>query len=87
MPHSAFAGQTPDEMFFGTGNAVVVDLMTAEECSRAAESRQIELQGALCASGRRNRGRCYCDGRGSECHETQLACILAKVGDSEHIRE
>jgi hypothetical protein len=26
LPHSAFRGQTPDEMYFGTGDAVPADL-------------------------------------------------------------
>jgi putative transposase len=35
LPHSAFRGQTPDEMYFGTGDAVPADLM-----SRAADARR-----------------------------------------------
>jgi transposase InsO family protein len=35
LPHSAFHGQTPDEMYFGTGDAVPADLM-----SRAAAVRR-----------------------------------------------
>ena len=27
LPHSAFGGQTPDEMYFGTGDAIPADLM------------------------------------------------------------
>jgi len=33
IPHSAFHGQTPDEMYFGTGDAVPADLR-----SRAARA-------------------------------------------------
>ncbi len=29
IPHSAFQGQTPDEMYFGTGSAVPADLAQA----------------------------------------------------------
>ena len=29
MPHAAFDGQTPDEMYFGDGDAVVIDLAAA----------------------------------------------------------
>ncbi len=29
MPHAAFNGQTPDEMYFGNGDAVVIDLAAA----------------------------------------------------------
>ena len=35
LPHSAFRGQTPDEMYFGTGDAVPTDLR-----SRAAAARR-----------------------------------------------
>ena len=34
MPHAAFQGQTPDEMFFGTGDTVVADLATARKTAR-----------------------------------------------------
>ena len=36
MPHSAFQGQTPDEMFFGRGNAVPDELAAARKQARAA---------------------------------------------------
>jgi putative transposase len=36
MPHSAFKGQTPDEMFFGTGKSVEADLRQARVASRQA---------------------------------------------------
>jgi hypothetical protein len=36
MPHSAFHGQTPDEMFFGSGNAVPDELAAARKQARAA---------------------------------------------------
>jgi transposase InsO family protein len=36
MPHSAFHGQTPDEMFFGRGNAVPDELAAARKQARAA---------------------------------------------------
>ena len=39
LPHSAFRGQTPDEMYFGTGDAVPEDL-----ASRAAAARHIRLE-------------------------------------------
>ena len=35
MPHSAFRGQTPDQMYFGTGDAVPADL-----AARAADARR-----------------------------------------------
>jgi hypothetical protein len=36
MPHSAFHGQTPDEMFFGSGSAVRDELAAARKQARAA---------------------------------------------------
>jgi hypothetical protein len=36
MPHAAFAGQTPDEMFFGTGAKVPEDLAVSKTKARAA---------------------------------------------------
>ena len=38
LPHSAFRGQTPDEMYFSTGEAVPIDLR-----SRAAAARRAAL--------------------------------------------
>ena len=48
LPHSAFCGQTPDEMYFGTGDAVRVDLT-----SRAAAARRVRVeanQSAACGT-------------------------------------
>jgi putative transposase len=39
LPHSAFPGQTPDEMYFGTGDGVPKDLL-----SRAAAARRTRVQ-------------------------------------------
>ena len=39
LPHSAFHGQTPDEMYFGTGDAVPADLT-----SRAAAARRARVE-------------------------------------------
>ena len=39
LPHSAFRGQTPDEMYFGTGEGVPADL-----ASRAASARRARLE-------------------------------------------
>jgi hypothetical protein len=36
MPHPAFGGQTPDEMFFGTGAKVPEELALAKTNARAA---------------------------------------------------
>ncbi len=34
MPHAAFGGQTPNEMYFGTGDAVAAELVTARKTAR-----------------------------------------------------
>ena len=39
LPHSAFRGQTPDEMYFGTGDAVPADLT-----ARATVARQSRVE-------------------------------------------
>ena len=39
LPHSAFRGQTPDEMYFGKGDAVPEDLT-----ARAAAARQARIE-------------------------------------------
>ena len=42
LPHSAFRGQTPDEMYFGTGDAVPADLMSraAAACRTRGEANR-----------------------------------------------
>jgi putative transposase len=45
LPHSAFHGQTPDEMYFGTGDTVPADLT-----SRAAAARRTRLEANRSAS-------------------------------------
>jgi hypothetical protein len=47
MPHSAFEGQTPDEMYFGTGSSVVAELATARKAAR--EERMKENRAAACS--------------------------------------
>ena len=39
LPHSAFRGQTPDEMYFGTGDAVPADLT-----ARAVTARRTRVE-------------------------------------------
>src|SRR5262245_4982549 len=39
LPHSAFRGQTPDEMYYGTGDAVPGDLT-----ARAAAARRLRME-------------------------------------------
>ena len=34
LPHSAFRGQTPDEMYFGTGNDIPAELEAARKSAR-----------------------------------------------------
>src|SRR2546426_1408207 len=45
LPHSAFRGQTPDEMYFGTGDAVPADLT-----ERAAAARRTRVEANRSAS-------------------------------------
>jgi putative transposase len=45
LPHSAFRGQTPDEMYFGTGDAVPTELTT-----RAAAARRARVEANRCAA-------------------------------------
>jgi transposase InsO family protein len=45
LPHSAFRGQTPDEMYFGTGDAVPADLT-----SGAAAARRARAEANRCAA-------------------------------------
>lgn len=45
LPHSAFRGQTPDEMYVGTGDAVPADVT-----SRAEAARRARLQATRSAS-------------------------------------
>jgi transposase InsO family protein len=45
LPHSAFRGQTPDETYFGTGDAVPADLT-----SRAAAARRTRVEANRSAS-------------------------------------
>ena len=39
IPHAAFNGQTPDEMYFGNGDAVVIDLAAARVRARQARMK------------------------------------------------
>lgn len=40
MPHSAFQGQTPDEIFFGIGDVVTQKLATARKTVREERTRK-----------------------------------------------
>ncbi len=46
MPHSAFNGQTPDEVYFGIGDAVAAELAIGR--ARAREARMARNRGARC---------------------------------------
>jgi len=46
MPHSAFNGQTPDEVYFGTGSAIAAEL--AAGSARARDARMARNRGARC---------------------------------------
>ena len=48
MPHAAFHGQTPDEMYFGNGDAVVIDLAAARV--RARQERMKANRMAACGA-------------------------------------
>ncbi len=51
MPHAAFQGQTPGEMFYGTGDAVVVKLSAARIKAREARiSSNRTAQCGVCKS-------------------------------------
>jgi putative transposase len=47
MPHSAFQGQTPDEMYFGTADNILEQLTSAREAarqSRLEENRRLDCE-------------------------------------------
>ena len=46
LPHSAFRGQTPDEKYFGTGDAVPADLTTRAAAAVGPACRQIDRRRA-----------------------------------------
>ena len=46
VPHSAFAGQTPDEMYFGSGDQVPADLASSR--ARAREARMTYNRNVSC---------------------------------------
>jgi putative transposase len=75
MPHSAFEGQTLDEVFFGTGHEVTKQLAEARKTARNKRMKQIARWDAAYALGRRVPGRCYCNGHAPECRETQQGDI------------
>ena len=47
MPHSAFLGQTPDEIYFGTGGRIPAELKTAHQA--AQQRRLTENRAARCS--------------------------------------
>ena len=52
MPHSAFEGPTPDEMYFGTGDAVASELATARKTAREERMKANRAAGCgVCVAG------------------------------------
>ena len=52
MPHSAFEGPTPDEMYFGTGDAVAAELATARNTAREERMKANRAAGCgVCVGG------------------------------------
>src|SRR5215472_766292 len=47
LPHSAFRGQTPDEMYFGTGDAVPADLTSGADTARRPAERPVPRHGGM----------------------------------------
>jgi putative transposase len=45
MPHSAFQGQTPDEVFFDIGDEVTKKLAVARKAAREKRMKQIRAAG------------------------------------------
>ena len=48
LPHSAFRGQTPDEMYFDTGGKVPAELQAARQ--RARQERAVANRKRTCSS-------------------------------------
>src|SRR5262249_27520833 len=64
LPHSAFLGQTPDEMYFGTGDTVPADLMTRAAAARRARVKaNRSAGGATCPAGEAAAGTATADDR------------------------
>jgi len=49
LPHSAFHGQTPDEMYFGTGDPVPKDLLSRASAARRTRVKPTDRRRARCA--------------------------------------
>src|SRR5262249_25226286 len=64
LPHSAFRGQPPDEMYFGTGNAVPADLTTRAAAARRARVKANRSAGCeTCPAGQAAARTATADGR------------------------
>ena len=58
IPHSAFRGQTPDEMYYGRGQGVSEKLECAKKEARVAriEANQLASCGICCPAGATTEG-------------------------------
>jgi hypothetical protein len=53
MPHAAFRGQTPDEMYFGTGGVVLDELaVRRRKALRRRLGRNRQIAGSACPRSR-----------------------------------
>jgi len=68
MPDAAFDGQTPNEMYFGAGDAVAAELAAARKTAREERMKANRAAGWVYVFGGRTRRRRYCSGHAPECH-------------------
>jgi hypothetical protein len=83
VPHFAFEGQTPDEMYFGTGASVPATLKQKRDQARAA--RLAHNRGDLCEM--QSRGCQASDGDDGKQHQLtqQRRCSESKKSDDRAI--
>ena len=75
MPHSAFQGQTPDEVSFGIGDEVTKRLSEARDSAREKRMKESRAEGCGKCVGDTASRRRYFDGRGPKCCDTQLPAV------------
>ena len=71
MPHSAFQGQTPDEVYFGIGDGVTQKLADARESAREKRMELNRVAGCGVRVGETSSGALLLQRRAPECPETQ----------------